>query len=142
MCYSPEKGAPVHVIYLEEFDIPKGDFYGLLHYHACDITVWKDLRRIFAKIGPVDFVFANAGVTETSNYFSDVLDGDGQLAEPDWKRVVDVKLVQCTQYSETGMEHDRAHETVGSIVITTSAVAYAPSNACPCTQQAERRCWG
>ncbi|RYP13364.1 hypothetical protein DL765_006905 [Monosporascus sp. GIB2] len=135
------KGATVHVVCLEESMPSRPDDdngadrtennSGLLHYHACDVRAWADLRGVFAAVGRVDLVFANAGVTEEADYFADVLDENGLLAEPDWRGIVDTNLFGVLNTVKLAWSAMRAHKVAGSIVITTSSVAYAPEQSLP-----------
>jgi NAD(P)-dependent dehydrogenase (short-subunit alcohol dehydrogenase family) len=86
-----------------------------------------------AAVGRVDFAFANAAVTEQGDYFSDVFDEDGQLCEPDasFHRVLDVNLKAVVYFVKMARSMMRRHGTHGSIVITTSATAYAPEQSLP-----------
>jgi NAD(P)-dependent dehydrogenase (short-subunit alcohol dehydrogenase family) len=67
-----------------------------------NVLNWKDQLALFkfakAKYGHVDFVFANAGITENFNVFEDTLDEDGELAEPS-SAVIDVNL-KAVAFSE------------------------------------------
>ncbi|KAI0436186.1 short chain dehydrogenase reductase [Xylaria telfairii] len=81
-----------------------------LYFHQCDFSIWADLRTAFDLIGPVDFVFANAAVTEKPPFFENSYDGAGQLQEPSHELLdVDINGVLYT----------------GSITITTSVSGYA-----------------
>src|SRR5271170_6639440 len=62
----------------------------------CDITNWKSQRAAFQaaidKFGSIDAVYVNAGIAEHGDqFFTDKLDADGQLAQPD-RRTVDHEL--------------------------------------------------
>ncbi|KAK7978158.1 Short-chain dehydrogenase/reductase ATR7 [Apiospora saccharicola] len=65
-----------------------------LHYHACDVRIWANLRAIFESVGRVDYVFANAGITESDgvDFFADNVDDAGKLAEPDWKSIFEINV--------------------------------------------------
>ena len=125
------KGATVHVLDVSEPDPtePVED----IQFHSCDVSSWEDLRAAFAAVGRVDFAFANAAVTEQRDYFSDVFDEDGQLCEPDasFHRVLDVNLKAVVYFVKIARSMMRRHGTHGSIVITTSATAYAPEQSLP-----------
>lgn len=101
-----------------------------VHFHHCDITNWSALRNIFNDVGHVDFAFANAGTSEETDYFADTLDGDGLLEEPTY-RVLDVNLRGVLNVVKLALSRMRADKTQGSIVITTSATAYAPEQSLP-----------
>ncbi|KAI2631793.1 short chain dehydrogenase reductase [Xylaria nigripes] len=125
------KGATVHVVCLEESIPPKEFETPRLKYHACDVRNWKGLRNVFADVGRVDFAFANAGITQTSDPFADALDEDGLLAEPEWRDIIDVNLIGVLNTVKLAWSTMRANKIAGSIVITTSAVAYAPEQSLP-----------
>ena len=86
------KGALVHVLDVSEANADEA--VEGLHLHQCDVSSWAELRAAFVTVGPVDYVFANAAVTEQRDYFADSFDDDGQLCAPDdsFQRVLDVYL--------------------------------------------------
>lgn len=101
-----------------------------LHYHKCDVASFASQRGVFDAIGPVHMVFANAGVAETSDFFADTLDDDGNLAQPDLLLFdVNVKGVWFTV--KLAWSAMRKHKIAGSIVITGSTTGYAPEAALP-----------
>lgn len=120
------RGALVHVLDINQ---PETDTPGI-RFHKCDITKWSDLRAIFTDIGHVDYVFANAGVSEETDYFADQLDSDGLLAEPTYA-VLDVNLRGVYNVIKLAWSQMRANKTHGSIVVTTSATAYSPEQSLP-----------
>lgn len=125
------KGATVHVLDVSE---PNGDKeMAGLRFHKCDTSSWVELRASFASIGRPDYVFANAGVTEQSDYFADRFDDDGQLSVPDdsFQRVLDVNLRGVMYVVKLAWSTMRRNGTPGSIVVTTSATAYAPEQSLP-----------
>ena len=85
---------------------------------------------MFDAVGPVDFAFANAGVSEETNYFADVLDAEGELQEATFS-VLDVNLRGVLNFVKLAWSTMRKHNIQGSIVITTSATAYAPEQSLP-----------
>ncbi|KAF1829170.1 NAD(P)-binding protein [Decorospora gaudefroyi] len=123
------KGAIVHVLDVSDPDeaVPG------LHFHKCDVSSWTELRAAFATIGHVDYAFANAAVTEGNDYFADQFDDDGQLCAPDgsFERVVDVNLRGVLYLVKLAWSTMRKNGTHGSIVVTTSATAYAPEQSLP-----------
>ena len=94
-------------------------------YKSCDVTSWVDLRAAFQSVGHVDMVFANAGIGETANYFTDTLDSDGRLQEPP-STVIDVNLKGMLYVIKLSWFAMKQQKSGGSIVITTSATAYVP----------------
>lgn len=121
-----EREASVHIIDVNapEEDIPN------IHFHRCDITKWSELRAIFQEVGHIDYAFANAGVSEETNYFADQFDSDGLLVEPSYA-VLDVNLRGVYKVIKLAWSQMRADKTHGSIVITTSATAYSPEQSLP-----------
>ncbi|KAI1282766.1 short chain dehydrogenase reductase [Xylaria sp. FL0933] len=122
------KGAEVHILDLNEpsSQLPSGNF----HFHKCDVTQWRQLREIFDNITRIDFAFANAGISEEIDYFADEFDDDGKLQEPAYA-VLDINfraVVNLVKLAWASMRKNKIH---GSIVITTSATAYAPEQSLP-----------
>ncbi len=99
-------------------------------FHAADVLSWVALRTIFASIPHLDMVFANAGVSEETNYFADTFDEAGLLKEPGYG-VLGVNVRAVLNVIKLGWSHMRAQGKGGSIVITTSATAYAPEQNLP-----------
>ncbi|KAH8746644.1 short chain dehydrogenase reductase [Hyaloscypha finlandica] len=120
------KGALVHVLDLNrpQEDIPR------IQFHQCNVTNWSELRAAFNEIGQIDYAFANAGVSEETDYFADQLDSEGMLAEPTYG-VVDVNMRGVYNVVKLAWSRMRADQTQGSIVITTSATGYAPEQSLP-----------
>ncbi|KAF6809468.1 short chain dehydrogenase reductase family [Colletotrichum plurivorum] len=121
-----QKGASVHLI---DLNPPETDVKGV-QFHHCDITNWAELRSVFNAVGSINFAFANAGTSEETDYFADKLEEDGLLAEPTY-RVLDVNLRGVLNVVKLALSRMRADKTQGSIVITTSATAYAPEQSLP-----------
>lgn len=124
------RGATVHILDIN----PPSDGEALLHgahFHSCNTAVWAELRGAFDSVsGPVDFAFANAGVSEEADYFADTFDDDGRLAEPTY-RVLDVNVRGVYNFVKLALSRMRKEKTPGSIVITTSASGYAPEQSLP-----------
>ncbi|KAI0391865.1 hypothetical protein F5Y17DRAFT_478271 [Xylariaceae sp. FL0594] len=100
-----------------------------------DVTSWADLKAAFAQTSRVDIAVANAGVSEEQPYFEDVLDEQGELREPGFA-VVDVNFKGTVMFVKLAVAHMRRRSTRqegegGSIVLTTSATAYAPEQNLP-----------
>ncbi|KAK6066364.1 hypothetical protein SCUP234_12144 [Seiridium cupressi] len=121
------KNAVVHVLDLHE---PNEVGYDQLQFHRCDVRNWQELRDTFDTIGPVDLAFSNAGITETFDYFADAFDDDGELVEPSWT-VFHVNVRATFNFVKLARRNMKQHQTNASIVITTSAVAYAPEHTLP-----------
>ena len=97
------------------------------------------LRSIFAEVGRLDYVFANAGVSETENFLADILeDGtekDGastmnRLKEPTYP-LFEVNLRGVLNTIKLAHHSMKRFGLRGSIVITSSATAYAPEQSLP-----------
>ncbi|KAL2822605.1 short chain dehydrogenase reductase [Aspergillus granulosus] len=124
------KGATVHIL---DRNAPTDDSHrtnSRLVLHTCDISDWVELREAFRTIGAVDYVFANAGVSESADYFADTRDTDGQLQEPSYD-VLETNLRGVLNVVKLGWSSMRENKIKGSIVITTSATAYAPEQSLP-----------
>jgi len=122
------RNATVHILDVNQpspNELPDG-----VRFHACDVSSWKSLKDVFDAVGPVDFAFANAGVSEETNYFADVLDAEGELQEATFS-VLDVNLRGVLNFVKLAWSTMRKHNIQGSIVITTSATAYAPEQSLP-----------
>ncbi|KAL4936870.1 hypothetical protein BDV06DRAFT_232952 [Aspergillus oleicola] len=120
------KGAVVHVLDLHEPSLVLKNVY----FHHCDVAHWAALRSILDQIGAIDYAFANAGITETSDPFADHRDSERNLLEPGYE-VFDVNVRAVFNFVKLAWSAMRQHNTAGSIVITTSAVAYAPEHSLP-----------
>lgn len=63
---------------------------------AVDITIWGEVRDLFAQafkaFGAVDIVVANAGIMESRRFFDFSVDGNGDLQDDGFGRVIDVNL--------------------------------------------------
>ncbi|KAI8951905.1 hypothetical protein F4801DRAFT_600579 [Xylaria longipes] len=93
-------------------------------------ATWEQLRDIFDKIPRIDFAFANAGVSEEIDYFADASDDDGILQEPACA-VLDINFRAVVNFVKLAWASMRKNKIPGSIVITTSATAYAPEQSLP-----------
>ncbi|KAI0506889.1 short chain dehydrogenase reductase [Xylaria bambusicola] len=122
------KGAEVHILDLNETvdALPRGN----IHFHRCDATKWEQLRDIFNQIPRVDFAFANAGTSEETDYFADTFDDNGNLLEPAYA-VLDINFRAVANLVKLAWASMRKNNIHGSIVITTSATAYAPEQSLP-----------
>ncbi|KAI0857180.1 short chain dehydrogenase reductase [Xylaria cubensis] len=122
------KGASVILLDIhepEENILPPG-----LQFHHCDVTKWRDLVAIFDEIGRIDYVYANAGTVEKTDYFADNFDSDGRLEEPEYEEL-DINFRAVVNIIKLAWRHMRARDVHGSVVITTSATAYAPEQSLP-----------
>lgn len=103
---------------------------GAIHFRKCNVASWDDLRDAFNELPSFEYVFANAGVSEECDYFTDALDASGRLAEPSYG-VLDTNLRAVLNTVKLGWSLMRQRHVHGSIVITTSATAYAPEQSLP-----------
>ncbi len=101
-----------------------------LEFIKCDQSSWKDLSAAFKHAQNVDIAIANAGVSEERNYFDDTFDEQGNLLEPS-RAVIDVNLVGTFNFCKLALSSMRRRGVGGSIVITSSATAYAPEHSLP-----------
>ncbi|KAI0109093.1 short chain dehydrogenase reductase [Nemania sp. FL0031] len=122
------KGAEVHILDLNETASPLPS--GKVYFHKCDVTKWEQLRSIFEQLPRVDFAFANAGAVEEIDYFADTFDSDGKLEEPGYA-VIDLNYRSVANFVKLAWASMRKNNIPGSIVITTSATAYAPEQSLP-----------
>lgn len=142
------KGALVHILdrhppsATASFPPVHGQLPEGITFHQCDITQWKALRSIFAQVGHVDYVFANAGISETEDFLADILDGAeknkgfteiealNHLVEPAYP-LIDVNLKGVLNVIKLGHHSFKRDGTPGSIVITSSSTAYSPEQSLP-----------
>lgn len=105
---------------------PKG-----VEFRQCDVSSWKSLAAAFLHAGDVDIAVSNAGISEETDAFADSFDeSTGDLLEPDY-RVLDVNLRAVANFTKLAISHFRQRACPGSIVITSSATAYAPEQSLP-----------
>ena len=124
------KGARVFILDLN----PPEDTEYNINPHAtflqCNIADWIDLRSKFDQIGHIDLAFGNAGVSEEKDYFADTFDEEGNLNEETYS-VLDVNLRGTLNFIKLAWSTMKRRGIQGSIVITTSATAYAPEQSLP-----------
>ena len=120
-------------MYILDLNVPKDDIQGKnsdINFLPCNVASWSELRGIFARVGHIDMVFANAGVSEETDYFQDTYDKEGHLVEPRYQ-VIDVNYRAVLNVVKLSLSAMRKQKTGGSIVLTTSATAYAPEQSLP-----------
>lgn len=105
---------------------------GTIEYRHCDVSSWEQLTAAFQYAGNIDIAVANAGICEETNYFEDAIDSvTGNLIEPEY-RVLDINIRAVCNFTKLALSHFRKHpERAGSIVINSSATAYAPEQSLP-----------
>ncbi|KAL4767278.1 short chain dehydrogenase reductase [Aspergillus nidulans var. acristatus] len=101
-----------------------------IEYRQCDVSKWSDLLEAFKQAGDIDIAVSNAGVSEETDYFADTFGNDDELLEPTY-RVLDVNLRAVLNFTKLALSHFRRRKCEGSIVITSSATAYAPEQSLP-----------
>lgn len=113
----------------KESQAPKN---GTIEYRHCDVSSWEQLTAAFQYAGNIDIAVANAGICEETNYFEDAFDSvTGNLIEPEY-RVLDVNIRAVCNFTKLALSHFRKNpERAGSIVINSSATAYAPEQSLP-----------
>ncbi len=104
-------------------------------YHPCDVTDWVQLRGIFAKVGSINYAFANAGISETENfpahtYEKETAPTTDKLLEPSYP-LFGVNLRAVLNTIKLAHHSMKKYNIAGSIVITSSATAYAPEQSLP-----------
>jgi NAD(P)-dependent dehydrogenase (short-subunit alcohol dehydrogenase family) len=143
------KGAKVHILDIHPPSSSRsispvcGPLPERVSFHQCDITDWRALRNLFVEVGHIDYVFANAGIPESEDFLSDVLEvrrednGDsmadsilGCLKEPAYP-LMGVNLKGVLNTIKLAHHTFRRYGAKGSIVITSSATAYAPEQSLP-----------
>ncbi|ROV87859.1 hypothetical protein VSDG_09544 [Cytospora chrysosperma] len=123
------KGATVHNIDQNEPDDeqePDWVDWEEFHTHQADVTDWSAMLQIFESIKHIDYVFANAGVSDVGrNFLDDHFDHDGQLLEPlSIYKVLDVNLRAVLNTIKLAHHKMRKSKTQGSIVITGGSAGY------------------
>ncbi|KAI1873503.1 hypothetical protein JX265_005125 [Neoarthrinium moseri] len=121
------RGAEVFILDIEE---PEEHGNTSMHWIKCDISKWSDLVFAFAQVDVVHIAIANAGVSEDGTYLSDKYDESGNLLEPSYK-VIDVNFKGTLNFIKLACNAMRTHSVEGSVVITSSATAYAAEQSLP-----------
>ena len=103
--------------------------------HTCNITSWTAQRtafeNAFARFGRIDCVFVNAGIAEHGEqFFTDDLDGDGKLKEPD-RRVLNLDMDAASDTTKLAIHYLRKNQEGGEIVLTASLAGYLASAGAP-----------
>ncbi|KAF3038912.1 hypothetical protein E8E11_007252 [Didymella keratinophila] len=98
--------------------------------HTCNITSWPSQRAGFeaaySRFGRIDCVFVNAGIAEHGEqFFTDELDGDGKLKEPD-RRVLNIDMDAAADTTKLAIHYLRKNQEGGEIVLTASLAGAPP----------------
>ena len=120
------QGARVYILDL----VPPTPESLLLEFIQCNVTLWSDLKDAFSRFDHIDMVFANAGITDRGGLLDDAIGDDGSLVEPKYE-VLDVNLRAVLNTIKLSYRAMRGQEGGGSIVLTSSATAYAPEGRLP-----------
>lgn len=122
------RGCNVHILDLSppEVAVPEN-----IHFTRCDVTSWSSLLAAFKAAGPrIDIAIANAGISEDSDYLADTFSEEtGELLEPPY-RLIDVNYKAVLNFVKIAVSYMRKIGG-GSVVITSSATAYAPEHSLP-----------
>ncbi|CEJ91137.1 Putative Short chain dehydrogenase reductase family [[Torrubiella] hemipterigena] len=102
-----------------------------IEYRKCDVSNWKSLKEAFAYAGTVDIAVSNAGISETTDFVAEAFDGDFETLQELEYRVLDVNLRAVINFTRLALNHFHNRKYPGSIVITSSATAYAPEQSLP-----------
>lgn len=129
---------PQHNLVLIDLQQPPTSFRhdsNRLLVHTCNLTKWSDQRagfeKAYAKFGRIDCVFVNAGIAEHADqFFTDALDGDGKLKEPD-RRVLNVDMDAASDTTKLAVHYLRKNSDGGQIVLTASLAGYLASAGAP-----------
>ncbi|KAF5027083.1 hypothetical protein F66182_795 [Fusarium sp. NRRL 66182] len=122
-----DKGAQVYILDREE---PEEPLSAQVKYIHCDISIWSNVVTALERIGSFHIAIANAGVDEDGDYLVDSYDRNGDLVEPAYK-VIDVNLRGTLNFVKLALHSMKKNCVQGSIVITSSATAYAAEQSLP-----------
>ncbi|KAF9870659.1 hypothetical protein CkaCkLH20_11965 [Colletotrichum karsti] len=117
------------VLLLDIFE-PEENLPELIRFRKCDVSQWLDLRNAFADVGPVHIAVANAGRGEDGTYLTDSYDDEGNLLEPNYD-VISVNLRGVLNFVKLALNNMKTNGIQGSVVITSSATAYAAEQSLP-----------
>lgn len=123
------KGAKTYILDLNAPDDTASSLPPGIEFVQCDVTSWTELRDAFKRAKRIDIAVANAGVSEDSDFLEDTFDEAGNLLEPRYN-VLDVNYRAVLNFIKLSVSSMRSTGG-GSIVITSSATAYAPEHSLP-----------
>ena len=125
-----ERGAPVFILDKQAPPDNHIENRSLVNFIECDVTSWSQLVSAFESIGSIDMLYVNPGVSEDEDFLNDVYDDAGNLLEPAY-RLIDVNFRAVLNAVKLACRAMTGGERSGSIVITSSATAYAPEHSLP-----------
>jgi NAD(P)-dependent dehydrogenase (short-subunit alcohol dehydrogenase family) len=96
----------------------------------CDTNSWNDLNAAFREVRVLDIAVANAGVSESEDFLEDEIGDDGELVEPKYGPL-GVNYRGVLNFIKLAVSKMKTTALGGSIVITSSATAYAPEQSLP-----------
>ncbi|KAJ6027547.1 hypothetical protein N7499_001003 [Penicillium canescens] len=114
---------------------PQADFEATdkFKFVKVDVTSWESLHNAFVQaekwFGRIDHVFANAGVSTTTDFLDGKLDDNGELAPPNL-RTINVNLIGVLNTVHLAAHYIQKHSThraegeLGSIVVTASTSSF------------------
>ena len=113
-------------MYILDIDKPSQDLWPFpgMQFIRCDVSDRTATKSAFDTIGSVDMAFANAGVREVQPFLA--TDERGDPIEPD-HRVLDVNLRGVLSVVKLSWCAMKKNANGGSIVLTSSNLAYTPS---------------
>ncbi|KAI8933980.1 hypothetical protein NX059_008753 [Plenodomus lindquistii] len=98
-----------------------------------DLQPLKTFEAGLQKFSRIDCIFVNAGIAEHKDqFFTDTLDSDGKLAEPD-RRVLNIDMEAAADTTKLAIHYLRKNgsQDAGSIVLTASLAGYLASAGAP-----------
>lgn len=106
-----------------------------LFFYQCDLRSWAAQRAGFEatleKFGHLDVVVANVGLNERGQqFFSNELDSDGKLKEPD-RSVIDVTFTANADTVKLAIYYLRSNKDGGAIVMISSLAGYVGNAGAP-----------
>ncbi|KAI1379810.1 NAD(P)-binding protein [Hypoxylon crocopeplum] len=125
------KNATVHILDVNEpSDAEAWKMWPAFHFYRCNVASWTEQLAVFDTVGCIDMVFANAGVGEPHDYFTHESVAEGK--EPGYAGLVDVNFMGVLHTLTLARRSMCAYGVKeGSVVVTTSTVAYAPEHSLP-----------
>ncbi|PSN73638.1 NAD(P)-binding protein [Corynespora cassiicola Philippines] len=127
-----KKGWHVHIVGLNEHRAQKTADELNGSYSRADVTDYQSLQEVFGKVfqekGQIDFVFANAGIGETENFYALTTDKDITCQPPGMNKMIDtnLKAVINTSYLARHYMRQNKIKEKASLVINGSIAGLYP----------------